>query len=275
MQNENSTGNWLANIFIKQREIIEAAETPFSKLAIFVLPILAPAVPAFMTGLHLFKLFLEMFTFSYADNVSLGMSAIISLVLELLGYVGAISFIKSLFDWIKKRQDEFLVPFVLNGIAYGFYLLAMFLINVQLGRYFGTSQIINNIIGLLSFITVPTSLLAANHLNSVSDDEREEKLRQEERSDKRERFLIKHGKTPTNVYQSTTAMTNANIQSQPQSQSKSTDWRKVRPTLSQSKIRVIAESDPNQTAKSYSVSYRTAYNWKLACMKELGMKVEK
>ena len=270
MQNENSTGNWLANIFIKQREIIEAAETPFSKLAIFVLPILAPSVPAFMTGLHLFKLFLEMFTFNYANEVSLIMSTIISLVLELLGYVGAISFIKSLFDWIKKRQDEFLVPFVLNGVAYGFYLLAMFLINVQLGKYFGTSEIINNIIGLLSFITVPTSLLAANHLNNVSDEEREEKLRKEQREDKRERYLIKHGHLPsTSTYQSNVPIIE-NVKNN--SQGKSTDWRKVRPTLSQAKVKIIAESDPNQTSQLYNVSYRTAYNWKLACMKELGMK---
>jgi len=55
--NEQST--WLANFFNKQREIIEAAETPFSKLAIFILPILAPSVPAFMTGLHLYKLLLK------------------------------------------------------------------------------------------------------------------------------------------------------------------------------------------------------------------------
>lgn len=185
--------NWLAELFIKQREIIEAAETPFAKLAVFVLPIIAPMVPAVMTGIHLYKLFLEMFTFKQANYLSFALSATISLVLELLGYVGAISFIKSLFNWIKERRDEYLVPFALNGVAYAFYLLAMFLINVQLGRYFGTSTIINNIVGLLSFITVPTSLLAANHLNEVSDEEKREKIRQEAREDKLERYRIKHG----------------------------------------------------------------------------------
>lgn len=185
--------NWLADLFIKQREIIEAAETPFAKLAVFVLPILAPSVPAVMTGLHLYKLFLEMFDFSQAETLSFILSATISLVLELLGYVGAISFIKSLFNWIKTRREEYLVPFALNGIAYLFYLISMWLINVQLGRYFGTSDIVNNIVGLLSFITVPTSLLAANHLNEVSEEEQEEKIRQEQRQDKMEKYRIKHG----------------------------------------------------------------------------------
>lgn len=189
MQNNN----WLANLFIKQREIIESAETPFAKLAVFVLPIIAPMVPAAMTGLHLYKLFLEMFTFKDAHNLSFFLSGTISLVLELLGYVGAISFIKSLFNWVKTRRDEYLVPFALNGTAYLFYLIAMWLINVQLGKYFGTSAIVNNIVGLLSFITVPTSLLAANHLNEVSEEETSEKIRQEQRQDKMEKYRIKHG----------------------------------------------------------------------------------
>ena len=55
---------WLANIFIKQREIIEAAETPFAKLAVFILPILAPAVPAFMTVLHVYQLLDKIFSFA-------------------------------------------------------------------------------------------------------------------------------------------------------------------------------------------------------------------
>lgn len=260
---DNNTGTWLANIFIKQREIIEAAETPFSKLAIFILPILAPAVPAFMTGLHLFKLFLEMFTFKYASETSFVMSSIIALVLELLGYVGAISFIKSLFSWIKERREEFLVPFALNGVAYGFYLLAMFLINVQLGKYFGTSAIINNIVGLLSFITVPTSLLAANHLNSVSDFEREEQLRKEATAEQNRRWNVKHG---VGVDQQPQGMklyqTNSRTSPVPsQSSSNSSDWRVMKKTLNPQQIRDIGTDSTAETARKYGRSERTARNW--------------
>jgi len=180
---------WLANIFIKQREIIEAAETPFAKLAVFILPILAPAVPAFMTGFHIYQLFIEIFSFAYKDEASLGMAAVIAITLELLGYVGAISFIRSIFDWIRTKEDEHLLPMLLNGAAYIFYLVAMYLINVSLGKYF------NTVFGLLSFITVPSSLLAANHLNELREDEEnsklsdrelQEKIRQESRLDKLE-----------------------------------------------------------------------------------------
>ncbi len=182
----------LAEFFEKQREIIEAAETPFAKLAIFVLPILAPTVPASLTGLHVYKLLLTIFTFQYADEVSKVLSITVSIVLELLGYVGAISAIQSLFRWIRTREDEYMLPFALNGMAYFFYLVSMWLINVELGKHFGTPDIVNNIVGLLSFVTVPTSLLAANHLSQKEQREEEYELRQEGRKDRLERYRIKH-----------------------------------------------------------------------------------
>jgi hypothetical protein len=195
---------WLANFFDNNREIIESAETPFAKLSIFILPILAPSVPATMTGLHLYKLFIELFTFQHGDGVAFVLSAIISTVLELLGYVGAISFISSLFKWVKFRKDEYLLPFSLNGGAYLFYLIAMWLINIQLGKYFGTPQIVNSIFGLLSFITVPTGLLAANHLSQKAEAETETVLRNEQREYNLKKYKIKHGMNPDPVYQQAT-----------------------------------------------------------------------
>src|SRR3990172_4557819 len=115
--------NRLAKFFDTNREIIEAAETPFAKLVIFILPIIAPSVPAFMTGLHLYKLFLEIFTFAGADRVSLAMWGIVSLVLEMLGYVGAISFIQAIFRWVKHKNSLYAIPAMLNGLAYVFYLV--------------------------------------------------------------------------------------------------------------------------------------------------------
>lgn len=264
--NDEKQIHWLARTFIKQREIIEAAETPFAKLAVFVLPIISPAVPAFMTGLHLYKLFLEMFTFQYANEVSIVMSSTIALVLELLGYVGAISFIKSLFLWIKTRKEEYLVPFALNGVAYGFYLVAMFLINVQLGKYFGTSQIINNIVALLSFITVPTSLLAANHLNQVEDSELEERRHQEKREDDLKKRMIKKGINPVTglAYNQDSAIVKQ--QSSPnQNTPLSTDWRVMKKILTAEQKRRIAEDSISETARKWQLSARTAENWKKNC----------
>lgn len=191
--------NFLATIFMWTREVIEAAETPFSKLAIFVLPVLAPLVPAFMTMLHMFKLLQEMFTFQYAYEVSLVMAGIIGLVLELLGYVGAITFIRSLFRYVKHRNDEQILPVALNGLAYLFYIVAMWLINYQLGKYFGTASIINVIFGLLSFITIPTGLLAANHLSERAEEEYDDKQAELDRKFKLDKYKIKHGINPDAV----------------------------------------------------------------------------
>jgi hypothetical protein len=188
--------NFLATIFLWTQEVIEAAETPFSKLAIFVLPVMAPLVPAFMTMLHMFKLLQEMFTFAYAYEVSAVMAGIIGIVLELLGYVGAITFIRSLFRYVKNRQDEEILPVVLNFLAYFFYIVAMWLINYQLGKYFGTASIINTIFGLLSFITIPTGLLAANHLSERAQEEHDEKEKDKDRKFKLDKYKIKHGINP-------------------------------------------------------------------------------
>lgn len=187
--------NILANFFNWNREVIEAAETPFAKLAIFILPVLAPLVPAFMTSLHMFKLLQEMFTFRYSYEVSVMMAIVIGVTLELLGYVGAITFIRSLFQWVKYRKDEQFLPVILNGAAYLFYIIAMWLINYQLGKYFQTAPIINVIFGLLSFITVPTGLLAANHLSQRAEEDYEEREKDKERQYKLERLRIKSGGT--------------------------------------------------------------------------------
>lgn len=193
------TSNWLANIFEWNRQVIEAAETPFAKLAIFILPILSPVVPAFMTGLHVYKLMHVIFDFGeYTFAISMSMAFIVSIVLELIGYVGAISFVRDVYDYVKTRTLEYLIPAVINMLVYSFYLVIMYLINFQLGKYFETPDIVNKIVGLLSFITVPTGLLAANHLNKKERDEVGERRYQEKREDKLKEKAIKKG---INIFQ--------------------------------------------------------------------------
>lgn len=169
---ENNT-HWLAEKFNIQREIIEAAETPFSKLAMFVLPIISPLVPATMTGMHLYQIFLDVFQFDSAWLLSGILAFVAGFVLELLGYVGAITFIKGIFNFLSTRRDEYLVPMVLNGSSYIFYLILLWMINYQLGKYLGIDATLNNIIAALSFVTVPTSLLAGSHLSEKAKDERD------------------------------------------------------------------------------------------------------
>jgi hypothetical protein len=189
---EQKSTHWLADKFNTQREIIEAAETPFSKLAMFVLPVISPMVPATMTGMHLYQVFLDVFKFSGSEYLSGGLAIASGLVLELLGYVGAVTFIKSAFNYFSTYYTEYIVPLVLNSISYLFYLILLWMINYQLGDYLGVNPTLNNIIATLSFITVPTSLLAGSHLSEKSwtekhsEEERkklDEVLREQEHQD--------------------------------------------------------------------------------------------
>ena len=270
----------LANFFDRQREIIEAAETPFAKLAIFLLPILAPIVPAALTGLHLYKLFLEIFEF--ADQIAVGLAVLVALVLEMLGYVGAISFIQAIFRWIKTRNSLYALPSLLNGLAYVFYLILMFMVNYKLGEHFKTPAIINTIVGLLSFVTVPTGLLAANYLSQkeLKEEEREDKVsRREERLEK---ARIKAGKLSGKLpgasvsYQKVTGNLPEDVVT---FQKVSTDWRKIVERLSPEQIRFIADHDPKEIVGEcqrlgINISPRTASNWKQNAIKkcqELGI----
>ena len=171
--------NWLAGIFDWAREVIEAAETPFAKFAIFVLPVLAPVVPASVTGIRL----------STELEFHPALSFVTALVLEMLGYVGAIAFIRAVYKWFRKTGTS--LSIVLNGSAYSFYVLAMYQINVRLGFLAGDNPIVSQIFALLSFITIPTGLLAAEHINERTEYYEQKELRAEKRSERLERLRIK------------------------------------------------------------------------------------
>lgn len=274
--------NWLAIKFLGWREVVEAAETPFAKLAIFILPIIAPIVPAVFTGLHVYKLLLEIFTFSWASGVSTILSFVTSLVLELLGYVGAISFIQSLFRWIRTKGDEYMLPTVLNFFSYTFYLLAMYLVNYQLGKYFNTPDIVNKIVGLLSFITVPTSLLAANHLSQKEEKEDEElerarneqRQREMEESRKQERlekYRIKHGKflpameSFQQKVETFQQLSNTSRKFPESFYQFSSSWRKLSTALSREELEWLAQITPaemKELSSEVGKDYRTISNWR-------------
>lgn len=255
----------LANFFEKVREIIEAAETPFAKMAIFLLPILAPVVPATFTGLHIFKLLVEIFP-NIPVSILITLAFVVGLVLEMLGYVGAIEFIHSIFRLVRGKSEKNWLTVGLTGIAYVFYLFSMFLINVQLSKYFQTPPIVTSIVGLLSFVTVPTGLLAANYLGSKDEDELDYRLRQEKRADSLERYKIKHGILPTasQTYQKDTG----NFPTQEETfQQLSSNWRKVSSNLPNELVIFIAQSEPKDiipelTKYGIVLTPRSASNWR-------------
>lgn len=172
--------NWLANIFEWFREVIESAESPFVLFAVVVLPVLAPVVPATVTGIRL--------------NTELGfhwvLCVVTGIVLEMLGYVGAIMFIRSIYNW--HRQRGHFLSLLMSGLAYLFYVFAMYSINVRLGYLAGDNEIVNQIFALLSFITIPTGLLAAEHITERELETEQYTVRQENRTDRMERYRIRY-----------------------------------------------------------------------------------
>ena len=192
---ENENKNILANVISGFREVVEAAETPFAKLAILLLPILAPLVPALLTGIRMQILLLNLVGDRLPKSVATWGSVIIAVVLELLGYVGAVMFVRSIFKLVKNKDVEFFIPVVLTGIAYLFYLADMYAINVQLNKDVPDATWV---FGLLSFMTVPTGLLAATSINDRQENEEDFQIRQEKRKDKLEMARIKYGTSRSN-----------------------------------------------------------------------------
>jgi len=186
---------FLANFFKGFREVLEAAESPATKLVVaFVLPILAPIVPASWTMVHVYMLAKTFFQLGeYTELVCWGMAILVGIVLELLGYAGVIATILSVFKWLRNPTWVYFVPVGLNGAAYLFYLGLMYLINYKLGQYFETPEIINQIVGALSFLTVATGLLAADHLAKREDEEKEDKIRGENNDFKLKKTALKSG----------------------------------------------------------------------------------
>lgn len=180
MTNQKNT-NFIADTFNWARQVIESAETPFAMFAILILPILAPAVPASVTGMRLHS---QLHWYPV-------MAITAAVVLELLGYASAILLIKSISR--RFRQEGSFLSIFTSGIAYFFYLFIMYTVNVRLGELSGESLVANQIFALLSFLTVPTGLLAAESINERSEKEEKEKLRQERRQDSLERLRIRQG----------------------------------------------------------------------------------
>jgi hypothetical protein len=216
------SSNWLAKIFEWNQQVIEAAETPFSRLAIFILPILSPIVPALMTGLHIHKLLLEIFAGDLIASLATPLAGTVGTVLELIGYVGAVLFIQSIYKWIQSMKASYFVPMVINGLAYMFYLYLMWMINYRLGVYFKTPEVMNQIVGWLSFMTVPTGLLAANHLSQRDMTKEDYQLRQERREDKLKNKALDKG---INIFAASTSTLTESKPQKEQKQKHASDYR--------------------------------------------------
>jgi hypothetical protein len=253
---KSNGSNFLASIFNWSSEVVESAESPFARLAAFLLPILAPITPAFLTSIRLYKLFLTiLLETKLPDWVALIGAIITALVLEILGYVGTIAMVRFIYKWIKTKTDEYLVPTAMTGIAYAFYLGIMYLVNVQLNT---ANPNTTAIFGLLGFLTIPAGLIFATNLVSSEENKNDYILRQEKREDRLKAKALNAG---INVFEQQVHLVKDNSPA-PQQSSQSTDWRVVVKTLDPKQIQFIANcNDWKVISKMYNLSERSARNW--------------
>jgi hypothetical protein len=178
--------NFLKNVFDWIREALEAADVPFVLMLLVILPFVVPFTPAWVTGMNLYTIM------KFPDYVAYMGGATI----ELLGFAGAILFVRSIMDYIQKKDPDEIIRIWLTGISYVFYLVSVIVINIILDIKAGKDWSYIWVIAALCLLSVPSGLLSASRIVKREDDSRGEKRHQENRSDRMSRWLIKHGMTP-------------------------------------------------------------------------------
>lgn len=191
----NLNAEFLARFFTWSDNVIDKAQPPAVKVASTLLPIMAPFVPAFITSLRLHTLYKTMApnTPDYVPQIGAIISAI---VLELLGWVGTIAFVETLFKWVTSKRAEYLVPSTMSFIAYTLYLVDMMLVNTHIADQ-------NTILLFLALFSIPGGLVFAvqfilrkMELNEQRDRDDAKAEKALEREDRLKRYAIKHGLNP-------------------------------------------------------------------------------
>lgn len=241
---ENDKRNWLANLFKYTDEVVDAAQSPAAKLITTLLPIIAPLVPAFITGIRLNGMYLRLIGSQFPDWVATFGAIITATVLEMLGWVGTIALVNNLYRWIKTKKEEYLLPFGLSFFAYIIYIIDMWMVN-------STGATDNQVFLWLSLFTVPAGFMFAVMLVTGQDDKQEYILRQERREDSLKGKMIKAGMNVLN-------------QDTPQVKGKyGGDWRVAKGKMDKKELQSVASMDVVTIMNTYGVrSRRTAFQWK-------------
>lgn len=225
--------NFLKNFLEWLRDLIESADLPLVMLVLVVLPFVVPAVPAMVTANNL------------TNNMSFSpvMSILSGVTVELLGFAGAILFLRSIMEWVKSRNKKSLVVVFLTGGAYAFYLAAIISINVVLDIVTGKPLAYVIVIALLSLLSIPSGLLAASRIDDQAEKLEAERLRKDRQNYRLEKLKIKQGFASDTV----------------QVGNKKGDWRTLTPQERHEVIHVLSITD---IMHKHNVSQTTAYTWK-------------
>jgi hypothetical protein len=239
--------NFVARFFDWNREVVESAETPIMKFVVMLLPVVTPFVPAMIVGIRLYSIYFDEIgarLLQYAGPTVVVWAAVFaafitSLAVELLGWVGAIAFIRNVYHFMKNDRDGVLLSVGLTGIAYAFYVACIFLVNSQLSQDVPNKA---SVLGLLIFLSIPAGLIYADGMAEKLSDEKDKELRKESREERLERLRIKHqfsgGGSALNQKK---------------------DWRAL---STEEKRQVINVLTVEEIMQKYPVSRSTAFGWK-------------
>lgn len=182
--------NWLADIFTYIHEVITEADRPISLVAMVLLPFIAPLLPAMITASSLQK-YME-FDSSWA------WISVISF--ELLGYLGMVSVVGAMMRFVKNTDESKVEALRWNRdfyvIAYMIYIATLITSNIILEIQNGVPMSHVAVIFCLTVgLSIGAGILNASRIYDRNENDENNKLRQEEREFKLEKFRIKHGKS--------------------------------------------------------------------------------
>lgn len=244
-----------SEFFEKLNEWIRDTESSVVNFLSAFAPWLAPIIPAYMT-------------YSHATNV-LGFPFLVALpaalVVEILGFSAVSTFLAF---WFYNRRNVAATkkaPIYIVVVAFGFYLALILVSNVLIDASIGTKWELTAIVAvraLYTLQTIPAALIVAvrtQHRDLLQEISKE---RLESSRNKLESFR----KVPERVETSVES-----------SKKVPSDWRKIRPTLTDKQLRDIAHLTPDQMrtyASETDYTYKTISNWRSRARQELGIDSE-
>lgn len=243
------------NLFDRLNNWVNNTEGSLVNFLTAFAPWLAPLIPAYMTYNHMIE-------FLHFDA---WLAWVLAGVVEILGF-GTVS--TGLDFWFYNRRNKAKAkeaPFTLIIVSFVFYLSLIVMSNVIIdwAKEFGSpvqqSWSIIIVRFLLTLQTLPAALIVATRTGHRD-------LLREIRQEKLEREQAKVSESFTKVSESSPSGDGTFT--------KVSDWRKLRPTLSEEdlyNLAYLSPADVRATADKFGVTERTVENWRGYAREEVGV----
>lgn len=258
---------WLGNVFDWLGETFERFNPSAFRFLAAVLPYLTPFPVAWLTA-HSASDFLD-----FTPTVAF----IFVFALEGIGLWFTSLLVDAVVDWIRSRNIKTFSLVGIFALVVFVYISILVTLNVTLEASVGNSNpSLSKVITLLCYLPLLTGIgngyyklkLEGRRYQELSKREETllaEKIRQENRQDRMERYKIKHGNLPSPSQ--TFQQVSGNFPHQEETfQKLSSDWRKVSSNLPDELVSFIANNEPKEIVPELSkygieLSPRSASNW--------------